>query len=226
LATPLPSTYKELGPWTPAAPADAAPRGAWWAIFNDATLNALEERIESANPTLAAALARYDQSRALLSQARASLLPEADYDGDFVHERQSDQAKVPGSSTYLANNVVGGVITYEFDLWGRVRNTVKAQRGLSEASAADLASTRLSLEAQLASTYLALRAMDADGAILADATQAYQKALNLTNARYRDGAATEIDVDRARSRPRPCPRAPSWSTPSPAWSASPPRPSP
>jgi multidrug efflux system outer membrane protein len=199
LTSPLPSTFKEAGPWTPAAPADAAPRGPWWAVFNDTTLNALEDRIESANPDLAAALARYDQSRALLSQAGASFLPEVDYDGSFVRERQSDQTKLPGSPTYLSDNVVGGIVTYEFDLWGRVRNTVKAQRGLSQASAGDLASTRLSLQAQLASAYLALRSMDADEAILTDAVKAYQKALDLTQARYRDGVATEIDVDRARS---------------------------
>ncbi len=199
LASPLPSAFKEVGPWTPAAPADATPRGAWWTVFNDATLNGLEDRIEAANPGLAAALARYDQSRALLSQARAGLLPEVDYDGDFVRERQSDQVKLPGSPTYLSDNVVGGIASYEFDLWGHVRNAVKAQRGLSQASAADLASTRLSLQAQLASAYLSLRAMDADEAILTEAVKDYQRALGLTQARYRDGATTEIDVDRARS---------------------------
>jgi outer membrane protein, multidrug efflux system len=200
LSTSLPAAYKETGPWTPAAPADAAPRGAWWTAFGDPTLSDLEGRIEKANPNLAAALARYDQSRALVSQARASLLPEADYDGNFTHNRQSSETKVAGSPNYFSDNVVGGEITYEYDLWGRVRNTVKAQSGLSQASAADLAGVRLSLQAQLASAYLSLRAMDADAAVLADAIDAYQRAFDLTSARYRDGATTEIDVDRARSQ--------------------------
>ncbi|HEY4031191.1 MAG TPA: efflux transporter outer membrane subunit [Caulobacteraceae bacterium] len=200
LAAPLPAAYKETGPWTPAAPADTAPRGAWWVLFGDPTLNDLEGRIDKANPDLAAALARYDQARALLSQARASFLPEADYDGHFTRNRQSDQKQLPGSPTYVSDNVVGGQITYELDLWGRVRNTVKAERASSQASAEDLAATRLSLQAQLASAYLSLRAMDADAAVLADAIAAYEKALTLTEARYRDGAATEIDVDRARSQ--------------------------
>ena len=200
LSTALPTSYKEMGPWTPAAPADAASHGDWWTAFGDPELNTLEVRIDKGNPDLAAALARYDQARALLNQARASLLPEVDYDGHFTRNRQSDQTKLPGSPSYFANNVVGGVVSYEFDLWGRVRNTVKAERGLSQASAADLAGTRLSLQAQLASAYLSLRAMDADAGVLTDAIGAYQRALDLTEARYRDGAATEIDVDRARSQ--------------------------
>jgi NodT family efflux transporter outer membrane factor (OMF) lipoprotein len=200
LQDPLPASYKEMGPWTPAAPADTAQRGSWWTVFDDPTLNALEGRIDTSNPDLAAALARYDEARTLVTQARASLLPEADYDGSFTRNRQSDETKVPGSATYFDDNVVGGGISYEFDLWGRVRNSVKAARGGAEASADDLAGVRLSLEAQLASAYLSLRAMDADAGVLADAVQAYQKALTLTEARFRDGATTEVDVDRARAQ--------------------------
>ncbi len=200
LAAPLPLEFKELGPWTPAAPSDAATRGPWWSVFGDATLNDLETRIETGNPDLAAALARYDQARALVSQARASQLPEVDFEGHATRNRQSDQKKLPGAPTYFNDNLVGGEISYEFDLWGRVRNTVKAERGLAQASAADLASVRLSLQAQLASAYLSMRALDADSRVLADATKAYQRALDLTQARYKDGVATGIDVGRARTQ--------------------------
>ena len=201
LTTALPDAYKEMGPWTPAAPADATPRGDWWTVFGDATLNGLEARIDKDNPSLAAALARYDQARALLTQARASLLPEVDYDGHFTRNRQSDQAKVlPTSPSYFNNNIVGGEITYEFDLWGRVRNQVKTQSGLAQASAADLASTRLSLQAQLATAYLSMRSSDADIAVLQDAVKAYDRAFDLTSKRYKDGASTEIDVDRANTQ--------------------------
>jgi multidrug efflux system outer membrane protein len=200
LAAPLPTAYKEMGPWTPAKPADDAPRGAWWSIFGDAMLDGLEARIETANPTLAAALARYDEARALLGQARSSLLPEVDLSGHGVRKRQSDQAKTAASPTYLNDRVIGGDITYEFDFWGRVRNTVAAQKGLAQASAADLASARLSLQAQLAQAYLSLRGLDADAKVLSDATAAYQRAFDLTNARFRDGAATGVDVSRARAQ--------------------------
>jgi multidrug efflux system outer membrane protein len=200
LAAPLPAAFKETGAWTPAAPADAASHGAWWTVFGDATLNDLEGRIDKDNPSLAAALARYDQARTLVSQARAALLPEVDYDGDFVRNKQSSETRTPGTADYYNENLVGGGITYEFDLWGRVRNTVKVQKGQAQASAADLAATRLSLQAQLASAYLSLRDMDADAAVLAEAVDAYQHALDLTSARYRDGATTEIDVDRARTQ--------------------------
>lgn len=200
LSAPLPVAFKEMGAWTPAAPADAAPRGPWWSLFGDATLNDLETRIETGNPSLAAALARYDQARALVSQARASQAPEVDLSGHLTRNRQSDQKKLPGAPTFFSDRLVGGEISYEFDLWGRIRNTVKAERGLAQASAADVASARLSLQAQLASAYLSLRALDADSRVLADATRAYQRALDLTQARFNDGAATGLDVSRARTQ--------------------------
>jgi NodT family efflux transporter outer membrane factor (OMF) lipoprotein len=201
LAASLPTSFKETGPWTPAAPADGAPRGAWWTIFGDGTLNDLEGRIETGNPDLAAALARYDQARALLGQARASLFPAVNFDGYSDRVRQSDVKPLRGTApAYYTDNVLGGEIAYEFDFWGRIRNTVKAQKGLAQASAADLAAARLSLQAQLAQAYLSMRALDAEARVLADATATYQRALDLTQKRFDDGVATGLDVGRARTQ--------------------------
>src|SRR5580658_82104 len=77
-ALTLPTTYKEVGPWTPASPADTAPRGDWWSLYNDATLDGLEQKIGSSNPDLALALARYDEAKAYAAEARAAQYPQVD----------------------------------------------------------------------------------------------------------------------------------------------------
>ena len=157
-----PVSYKELGPWTPAAPADAASRGDWWTVFGDATLDGLETRIEAANPDLALALARYDEAQAFAAEAAAALSPQVDANGSATQNRQSEHRplRIGGPNQY-ADQTVGLTASYELDLWGRVRNLVAAGKANAQASAADLASVRLSLEAQLADAYLNMRGLDA-----------------------------------------------------------------
>lgn len=194
-------TYKELGPWTPAAPADAQPRGAWWAMFSDPVLDGLETRVEIANPNLAAAAAAYDQARALATQARAGLLPEVDGGALAQDTHRSDNAPLRngGVSTYSTNQV-GASLAYEIDLWGRVRNLVAASGARAQASAADLQSVRLSLQAELADDYLALRGLDAQERLLRDTATAYARALQLTQVLHDGGAATGLDVGRAQTQ--------------------------
>lgn len=201
LNAPLPAAYKELGPWTPASPADDAPRGDWWRVYGDATLDGLEQRVAAANPDLAAALARYDQARAYAAQARAALVPELDAAGSATQNRQSAHRplRVGGPNAY-DNDVLAGAVSYEFDLWGRVRNLVAAGKAEAQASAADVASVKLSLEAQLADAYLDLRGLDAQSKLLADTTDAYARALSLTEAQHEGGAVSGLDVDRARTQ--------------------------
>lgn len=201
LGAPMPTAFKETGPWTPASPSDDAPRGDWWTVYGDATLNDLETRLDASNPTLAAALARYDESRALYAQARASLFPELDFSGHATRTRQSDNAPRRGTTpTYYNDDYAGGVAAYELDLWGRVRNLVKAGAAESQATAGDLASARLSLHAQLADAYLALRGLDAQDRVLADADAAYSKALDLTQKRHEGGVVSGLDVGRAQTQ--------------------------
>ena len=196
-----PVAYKEGGPWTPASPADAQPRGQWWSVYGDATLGALEARAESGNPDLAQALARYDQARALVAQARAAQLPELDAAGHASDNRQSEARplRVGGPNNY-ADNMLGGSISYELDLWGRVRNLVAAGKAEAQASKADVASVRLSLQAELADDYLGLRGLDAQARLLAQATAAYQRALGLTQDRHDGGVVSGLDVDQARTQ--------------------------
>ncbi|HEX3364145.1 efflux transporter outer membrane subunit [Phenylobacterium sp.] len=197
----VPPAYKEMGPWTPASPADAAPRGPWWTVYGDETLTGLEQKIETGNPDLALALARYDEARASLAQARASLVPELDVGGSATANRQSANRPLRvGGPSYYQDDTVGATISYEFDLWGRVRNMVAAGKANAQASAADVASVRLSLEAQVADAYLNLRGLDAQAALLDQATGAYAKALDLTQVLHTGGAVAGLDVGRAKTQ--------------------------
>ncbi len=196
-----PVAFKETGPWTPAAPADDQPRGDWWTVYGDPVLNDLEARAAKANPGLAAATAAHDQAVALAGQARAGLLPTIDGGALASRQRRSDNAPLRngGVDEYSTRQAVASV-SYEIDLWGRVRSQVAASGAQAQASAADLQSVRLSLQAELADSYLALRGLDAQSRLLADTVAAYQKALDLTQIRHDGGAATGLDVSRAKNQ--------------------------
>jgi outer membrane protein, multidrug efflux system len=201
LTTPTPPAYKESGAWTPASPGDAAPRGDWWTLYGDQTLDSLERKIETANPDLALALARYDEAHALAAQARANLFPQVIASGSVTNNQQSANRplRVGGPDNY-DNDMLGASASYELDLWGRVRNLVAEGQAQAQASGADAVSVRLSLEAQLADAYLGLRGLDAEGKVLADAADAYAKALALTQDLHDGGAVAGLDVGRAQTQ--------------------------
>lgn len=194
-----PAAYKEAGPWVAATPGDLDPRGQWWTLFGDATLNGLEQRIEPDNPTLAEALGRYDEARGYLTQVHAGLLPTIGVEADITDNRQSDNRPLRGANQpdlYPADTI-GGSFSYELDLWGRVRNSVAAGRAEAEASADDLAAIRLSLEIELASSYIALRGYDLQIQLLTATVDAYTKADDMTERRFRGGIASALDTSRA-----------------------------
>lgn len=196
----VPAAYKEApAGWTAATPLDAAPRGDWWTMFGDPALDDLEARIDRASPTLAAAVARFDAARAAAGEAAADLYPTVTASADLSRERTS--ARRPGSSTggRFTDASVGATLAYELDLWGRVRNSVRAARAEADASGADLAAVRLSLQASLADAYFRLRGSDAEAALLRATVDAYAKALELTRARHDGGAASGLDVNRAQT---------------------------
>jgi NodT family efflux transporter outer membrane factor (OMF) lipoprotein len=202
-ATPTPApAFKEAGPWTTAVPSDGAPRGDWWTLYGDPTLTALESRVEGANPTLREALARYDQARAFASEAEANLYPFVSTTDTLSTNKQSANRPLrsPNQPTYYGANTIGGEIDYDLDLWGRLRNEAAAGKAEAQASAGDLESIRLSLEAELADDYLQLRGLDAEAALLGATVAAYQKKLNLTVIRHDGGIATGADVALAQTQ--------------------------
>jgi NodT family efflux transporter outer membrane factor (OMF) lipoprotein len=204
-ATPVvtaPAAYRQSELWAPATPADSQAPGVWWTIFDDPTLGILESRLDTSNPTLASALAAYNQARAFAAEAGAALLPALSTSGALTSNRQSANRPLRGAGepNLYAANTVGGQLSYELDLWGRVRNMVAEGRAQAQASAADLAGVKLSLETELAADYIALRGLDAQARLLADTTAAYSRALALTQARHTGGVASGLDVDRAAAQ--------------------------
>lgn len=201
-ATAMPTQFKEAGNWQTARPADQLPRTGWWRAFDDPELDRLEPQVGEANPNIVAALARHDEADALVAQARSALLPTVGAEVDVARERQSALRPLRGAgqpNVYDANTLDVG-IGYDLDLWGKVRNEVRAGQASSEASEADLASLQLSLQAKLATTWFNLLGLDQQSKLLDDTIAAYRHALDLTESRHRGGIASSLDVSRAQTQ--------------------------
>ena len=200
--TDVADAYKELGPWHAAAPSDQLERGEWWRDFHDPTLDDLEAKIDLANPDLAVALARYEQASAYLAQTQGNALPEIDAGGLATRNRQSDHRPLRSAAqpSEFGDHLLALSLGYELDLWGRVRNLVAAGKANTQAACADLASVRLTLHAQLADDYIALRSLDAEEKLLVDTAAAYAQALKLTQNRFEGGIASGLDVARAQNQ--------------------------
>ncbi len=202
---PAVSAFKEATPpWTTAQPGDQLARGDWWKLYGDADLDALQQRLIDNSPDLAAALARYQQSKAVTDQIRASQYPTLTGSLNVQRDRQGELRPLrvlgPTSPDVYESNTVGLDLEYEIDFWGRVRSQVAAGIASDEAAKADLASARLSLQAQLADSYIALRGLDRDTALLAEAVDAYGKALALIQRRFDAGISSGLDLARAQAQ--------------------------
>jgi NodT family efflux transporter outer membrane factor (OMF) lipoprotein len=202
-SAPTPPAYKELPPnWKSAQPSDHVAKGKWWEIFQDAQLNALEDQVNISNQSLKAAQAQFEQARALVRVNRSFQFPTV-------------TAGVSATRNHLSSNRPNGQLSsntnftdlqfpvdasYEADVWGRVRRTVQAARANAQATAADLETVSLSLHAELASDYFQLRALDAEEQLLNSTVAAYEKALELTENRYKGGIASQVDVAQAQTQ--------------------------
>jgi NodT family efflux transporter outer membrane factor (OMF) lipoprotein len=200
--TQLSEAYKEEGPWHAVSPSDNLPRGAWWLRYADRTLTDLEARLDQDSPDLAIAAARYAQARALAAEANAGRYPTITAGSLANHDRQSDTRPLRSASqpAEYRDYAVGGALSYELDLWGRVRDLAAIGQASAQASAADVEAVRLSLQAELAVDYLNLRGFDAESQLLADTEVVYQRALDLTQSRHQGGASSGLDVARAETQ--------------------------
>ena len=199
--TAAPATaYQESPDWKQAQPADALARGRWWQIYGDDGLNALQDKVSVGNQSLQAALARLQQARAQTEFAGANRYPALDAHAGATRARTSINS--PGFKTGaepVGNNYNLGLdLSYELDVFGRVRNQVSAAEAGQQASAADVATLELSLRAELASDYFSLRSDDAQQVLLDRTVDEYSKALQLTENLFKGGAAAAIDVSQAQ----------------------------
>lgn len=195
-----PETYKEAQDWKLAQPQDHLDRGKWWEIYGDTQLNALAEQVALSNQNIVIAEAQFRQARALVQAARSAYFPTVSVGASVTRSRQS--------STLGSRPVAQGVVTdyqlpvdvsWELDLWGKLRRALEANQANAQASAADLETIRLSAQAELVQDYFQLRTLDAHKQLLEQSAVAYEKSLTLTRNRYASGIASRADVAQAET---------------------------
>jgi NodT family efflux transporter outer membrane factor (OMF) lipoprotein len=213
------ANYKESSDWKPSEPNDVLSRGPWWKIFNDDVLNDLESQIDISNQNVKAAEAAFEQSRALVAQARAGFWPTIA--GSFSAQRQSSSGivintvppagttTVPTGTTSVATATstrtqntftAGASANWDIDIWGRIRRTTESNVASAQASSAALAAARLSAQAELATDYFELRAQDQLQKLLDDTVDAETLSLHITESRYKFGVAARADVVTAQTQ--------------------------
>lgn len=198
-----PASFKELSGWKEAQPSDSTPRGKWWEVFGDPELNALQEQVDVSNQTLAVAEAQLRGARAAIGIVRAPLFPTIMSTTTVTGARQS--LNRPGASDNASSATRSDYqlpldVSYELDVWGRIRHNVEASLASAQASAADLETARLSIHAELAVNYFVLHGLDAQKQLLALTIAALETALQLTTNRYNQGVASRIEVLQAQTQ--------------------------
>jgi multidrug efflux system outer membrane protein len=201
----VPESYRGSGPFTVGRPDEGlSQRGDWWTMLGDAQLNELEEQLKSTNPTLQAAAEAYTQARDLAAEAQSVLYPQVSAQALVSDNKESVHRLFRASSGAApiqeASNQIGAAASWEPDFWHAIRNQAHVQKRLAQASAADLATARLSLEAQLASDYLAVRGLDAELEVLRQSIIAYRKAVEVAQLRWKGNIASGLDLARALSQ--------------------------
>lgn len=194
------ASFKEAGDWAPAAPADDKPRTDWWQAFGDPKLDELQDQLRISNPDLRAALARFQQARALAGQARSAQFPTVGANASAIRGRESQFAPNTLGEGKTGNDFIADLdVAWQIDLFGRLRNLTAAANARTQASAADLGALNLSLQAQLASDYFTLRGDDATVKLLEDSVTQFDTAWEQTRRRYDTGVAAATDVDQAET---------------------------
>jgi NodT family efflux transporter outer membrane factor (OMF) lipoprotein len=202
-AAEVPPAYKEVGDWKTAQPNDQNLSGNWWEIFQDPQLNALEAEVNVSNQNLKAAEAQYTQARAALRYQRADYFPTVAVApsatrNSYSSNRQPHSAQFSGVT--FTDLQIPFELSYQIDLWGRVRRTVESYRDQAQASAADLAAVNLSMHAQLALDYFQARTLDAEEQLLNSTVKEYEQALELIENRFAGGLASDLEVQQAKTQ--------------------------
>jgi NodT family efflux transporter outer membrane factor (OMF) lipoprotein len=198
---PPPESFKETKDWKFAKPGTPSLPAAWWELFGDAQLSALEQQVVAGNQDLKIAEAHFRQARALIRVNRSAEFPTISTSPSVASIRDSaNQPYFPLPAKPAGEFVLPFDLSYEVDLWGRVRRTVNASREEAQAVSADLATATLTIQTELAYDYFELRAADAQKQLLDDTVKTYTDALQLTQNRFEGGAAPKSDVAQAQTQ--------------------------
>lgn len=200
--------FKQAAGWKAAAPADTVLRGNWWELYGDAELNQLIERLNANNQSLASAEAQYRQARALARGARAAFFPTIGLDTGVSRAGQgggdstigtTGGVSVSGSNAAQTSKTYDTSlgVSWELDVWGKLRRQLESDSARMQASAADLAAVRLSQQSELVQSYLQLRVLDEQKRLLDETVAAYQQAFRIAENQYKAGIVPRSDVTQA-----------------------------
>lgn len=196
-SVPAPPAWKTPAPWREAAPSDAIPKGAWWAVFHNDELNGYEQQLLSANQSLIAARDRLNEARSLARVASAGLFPVGTTDPSASRTRYSGnrpQNSSPGTALTQNSYEIPFSLSYEADLFGRFRKTLQAANANLQGTAADLQNVQLVLTAELAADYFSLRELDSEFKVVQESVEIQQKGLVLVQHRHEGGIASGLDL--------------------------------
>ncbi len=199
-----PAQFKAAQGWRQATPSDSLARGAWWELYGDAQLNGLVEKLNSSNQTVAQYEAQYRQAKALVRGSRGAFFPTLDL---TTSKNRSSQGT--GSSSSSLSSSSSGIrdtynaqlgVSWEADIWGKLRRGLEADTASAQASLGDLAAMQLSLQSELVQNYLQLRVIDEQKRLLEATVDAYQRSLTLTQNQYRAGISGRDAVAQAQTQ--------------------------
>ena len=204
--TAAPLEYKQAAGWTQANPSDSLARGAWWELYGDPQLNGLVENLNSANQSVAQSEAQFRQAQALVRSARGAFLPSADLSVGKTRSSQgtgSSNSSLTSSSSGIRDTLNAQVgVSWEADVWGKLRRGLEANEASAEASLADLAAMRLSQQSELVQNYLQLRVIDEQKRLLQATVEAYQRSLKMSENQYKAGISGKDAVAQAQTQLR------------------------
>ena len=202
----VPQQFNAVDGWTQANPSDALERGAWWELYADPQLNALVAKLNSNNQSVAQAEAQFRQAQALVRNARGAFLPSADLSVGKTRSSQgtgSSNSSLTSSSSGIRDTLNAQVgVSWEADVWGKLRRGLEANEASAEASYADLAAMRLSQQSELVQNYLQLRVIDQQKRLLEATVEAYERSLKMSENQYRAGISGKDAVAQAQTQLR------------------------
>ncbi|MES2221660.1 MAG: efflux transporter outer membrane subunit [Acidobacteriota bacterium] len=201
-SAPTTPEFKSVAGWQPAQPADQQIRGSWWEVYGDAELNSLEEKVKISNQSLKVAETQYTEARAMVQYQRANYFPflSAGVSATRVRNSESRANYFSGITNQYNDFSLPLEVSWEPDIWGRVRRTVRAARENAQASAGDVVNVQLILQAELALDYFQMRGLDAQQSILNATVAADEKALLLTKQLFQAGLDSQLDVQQAQTQ--------------------------
>ncbi len=206
-ATPPTASFKETSDsyFRPAIPRDAIDRGKWWSMYDDHALDLLAAQVDVSNQNLKEAEAAYRQAVALIRQSQSALYPTIGYTGSVTRNGTrsggvSNSGLVSGGGGSNTQYQVGGTLSWEIDVWGRIRRTIESDSAAAQASAADLMNARLSAQSSLVTNYFSLRISDERKRVLEQSVTAFARALQIVTNQFNAGTVSQLDVAQAQAQ--------------------------